>query len=78
MDIEGFEVEALGGARATIRAGRGRLGLLVEMHPRLWEVSGTSREELEALLHELGLRPVGLTRQRDPLGEYGMVRLEYA
>ncbi len=78
MDIEGYEVAALKGGRATIRAGRGRIGLVVETHPALWEMSGTSRREFEALLAELGLSAMALTGQNDPIGERGIVRLEYA
>lgn len=76
LDIEGYEVAALRGARDTIGSGRGRLRLIVEMHPTLWAASGTSRAELESLLAELELRPVPLTGQRDALGEYGIVALE--
>jgi FkbM family methyltransferase len=78
MDIEGYEVAALRGARDTIQAGRGRLGLVVETHPALWEMSGTSRSDFEGLLRELGLAAAALTGQSDPLGERGIVRLEYA
>jgi FkbM family methyltransferase len=77
MDIEGYEVAALEGARETIRAGRGRLGLVLETHPMLWGISGTSRQALEQLLGELGLCVVALTDQSDPLLERGIVRLEY-
>lgn len=77
LDIEGNEVAALQGARATIAAGQGRLGIVVELHPSLWQVSGTSRQELESVLRESGLRAVPLTGQRDPLAEYGIVVLEY-
>ncbi|MBV9958417.1 MAG: FkbM family methyltransferase [Acidobacteria bacterium] len=77
MDIEGYEAAALEGARETIRKGRGRLGLIVEMHPTLWEMAGTSREKIETLLAELSLRPTGLTGQADPLADYGIVHLEY-
>ena len=76
MDIEGYEVAALRGARETIQARRGRLGLVVETHPALWEMSGTSRQDFERLLVELGLRPEPLTGQVDPLGDRGIVRLE--
>jgi hypothetical protein len=68
--------QALRGARDTIGSGRGRLRLIVEMHPTLWAASGTSRAELESLLAELELRPDPLTGQRDALGEYGIVTLE--
>lgn len=77
MDIEGYEAAALAGARATVRAGRGRLGIVVEMHPTLWPAAGTSREQVEALLAELSLRPVALAGQADPLAEQGMVHLDY-
>ncbi|HUF18223.1 MAG TPA: FkbM family methyltransferase [Thermoanaerobaculia bacterium] len=73
MDIEGYEVAALRGAAETIRAGR--VGLVIEMHPPLWKVSGSGREEMEELLAELNLIPVPLMEQADPLGEYGVVRL---
>jgi FkbM family methyltransferase len=77
MDIEGYEVAALGGARHTVRAGRGRLGIFVEMHPTLWPAAGASRARVEALLAELSLRPVGVAGQADALAEQGMVRLDY-
>jgi FkbM family methyltransferase len=78
MDIEGFEVEALRGARATLAAGAGRIGVVVEMHPHLWELSGTSRAGMEAVLTELRLVARPLSGQRDPLAESGVVALEPA
>jgi FkbM family methyltransferase len=76
MDVEGYEVAALEGARETIAA-RGRaLGLVVEMHPHLWELSGASRLQAERLVRDLGLRVRGLTGQDDPLGSPGVVALE--
>jgi len=78
LDIEGYEVAALAGARRTIELRRGRLGLIVEMHPGLWAIAGTSRSELEGLLRDLRLVPDALTGQRDPLDESGVVRLDYA
>jgi FkbM family methyltransferase len=78
IDIEGFEIAALRGARATIDAHRGRLGLIVEMHPAHWLASGGSREMMADVLRSLALTPVPLTGQSDPLGDYGIVRLGYA
>lgn len=78
MDIEGYEVAALAGARETIRTGRGRLGMIVEMHPTLWPIAGASREKFETLLAELSLKPVGLTGQSDAFADYGIVCLEYS
>jgi FkbM family methyltransferase len=77
MDIEGYEVAALSGARETIHAARQRLGIIVEMHPTLWALAGTSRVNFEILLDELSLKPIPLTGQTDPFAEYGIVSLEY-
>lgn len=77
LDIEGTEIEALASGRECIRAGRGRLELIVELHPHLWDVAGTSLGRLKEVLADLELRPVPLTGQKDPLTEYGIVRLEY-
>jgi FkbM family methyltransferase len=76
MDIEGYEVAALEGGRETIRAGKGRIGLVVETHPAMWEMSGTSAAKFAALLTELGLRAEPLTGQSDPIAERGIVQLE--
>ena len=72
MDIEGWEVAALQGARALLGTSR----FVVELHPNAWAWSGHSRADLEALLAaaQLSARPV--SGQRDPLGEHGQVVLE--
>ena len=75
MDVEGYEVAALAGARATIHAAAGGLGLVVELHPHLWESAGSSRAALEALLAELRVMPLALQGQHDPLAEPGVVAL---
>lgn len=75
LDIEGFEIEALRGAREAIA--RKRPILVVEMHPNVWNSSNASRPEAEQLLAELGLRAVPLSRQKDPLEDHGQVALEY-
>jgi FkbM family methyltransferase len=74
LDIEGFEIEALRGARETISERRPIV--VAEMHPNVWESAHTTREEAERLLKDLGLRAVGLSGQRDPLAEHGQVWLE--
>jgi FkbM family methyltransferase len=77
IDIEGFEIAALAGARELIK-GRGKnLGIIVEMHPSVWVSADTTRAKAEILLATLGLRAVSLTGQTDPLGEHGLVYLEY-
>ncbi len=76
IDIEGFEIAALSGARDLIKS-RGRdMNIVVEMHPDVWSSAETTRAQAEALLGELGLRAVALMGQRDPLAEHGLVYLE--
>jgi FkbM family methyltransferase len=77
IDIEGFELDALRGARRVIESCRGKLGIIVEMHPNVWHLANSTRKEAEALLDELGLYAVGLTGQSDPLEDYGIVNLAF-
>jgi FkbM family methyltransferase len=77
IDIEGFEIAALEGARRLIRDRKPRLGLVVEMHPNVWHSADTTRAGAEALLEELGLQIVPLTGQKFPLDEHGLVHLAY-
>ncbi|HEX7174736.1 MAG TPA: FkbM family methyltransferase [Pyrinomonadaceae bacterium] len=76
LDIEGFEIAALEGARNLIARRGAALNVVVEMHPNVWDSAGTTRADAEALLEGLGLRAVALTGQTDPLGEHGIVYLE--
>ena len=77
IDIEGFEIAALEGASALVHS-RGRdLGIVVEMHPNVWASARTTRVRAETVLRELGLRPVPLTGQSDPLADHGLVFLEH-
>lgn len=76
LDVEGYEIHALAGARQTIRSRRGHLGIIVELHPDLWPSAGGSCHDFELLLAELALHPVPLTGQADPLSEYGIVLLQ--
>jgi FkbM family methyltransferase len=75
IDIEGFEIAALRGARRLIANRRSNIELIVEMHPDLWESASTPRPDVDALFAELGLRPLPLTGQQDPLSERGVVHL---
>jgi FkbM family methyltransferase len=75
LDIEGFEIAALTGARRLLSAVRERLRLVVEMHPDAWEVAGSSRSEAEALFREFRLHAEPLSGQADPLREHGHVWL---
>jgi FkbM family methyltransferase len=78
VDIEGFEIAALSGARELIQKSCGQLGIVVEMHPDVWDSANTTRSRAETLLADLGLRAEPLMGQTDPLGEYGLVHLYYA
>ena len=71
MDIEGWEIAALRGARTLLDETR----VAVELHPSAWAWSGHTRADLEMLLRErmLGARP--LAGQRDVLDEHGQVVL---
>ena len=77
IDIEGFEINALIGARETIQSRREKLGIVVEMHPDVWSSAATTRPLAEATLAELGLRAVPLTGQLNPLDDYGIVHLSH-
>ncbi len=75
IDIEGFEMAALAGARKVVQTRGSALGIIVEMHPSVWDSAGATRDEFEALVTGLGRHAVSLTGQVDPLGEHGLVLL---
>ncbi|PYS47198.1 MAG: hypothetical protein DMF68_16695 [Acidobacteria bacterium] len=77
IDIEGFEIAALAGARELITGHGKSLGIIVEMHPNVWDTADTTRAKAEALLAELRLRAIPLMGQTDPLGDYGLVYLAH-
>lgn len=54
IDVEGWEVAVLRGARQTIRR-RPNLALFVELHPSIWPLIGVSREDLLAELEAQSL-----------------------
>lgn len=77
MDVQGFERAVLMGARKTIAAGRGRLRMVLEVHPHLWPLHGFDEKAFDATLADLGLRSNPLRpggRRYEPDGH---VQLEY-
>jgi FkbM family methyltransferase len=77
MDVQGAELAALEGARETIRSGRGRLQIVVEMHPQLWPVFGLSGAEVETRLAALGLRARPLAGTGTAFAADGHAILDY-
>jgi FkbM family methyltransferase len=73
IDVEGFELRVLRGARRIIPQCK---GLVVELHPASWSLAGTSRADLESVLAEHSLKMTPLTGQKDPFTEYGNVLLQ--
>ncbi len=69
MDIEGYEIEALEGARDLL-AKHPNLIIVAEFHPCVWK---RPKHELEAMFHGLGISPVGLTGQQDVYAEHSAV-----
>jgi len=65
IDVEGWELSALRGARETIRRSRGRLALFVEMHPSLWPLIGVTNDEVLAELDAQSLRIAPLGQSDD-------------
>jgi len=74
IDIEGFELHALRGAKRTLA--RHRSTVVVELHPMNWLEIGVNRNQAVELVDDLSYRLTPLDGQRDPLAEYGHVVLE--
>lgn len=69
MDIEGFEIEALEGARDLIRNTPGLI-IVAEFHPSVWK---KPKLALMSLFRDIGIEPVGLTGQSDVYTEHSAV-----
>ncbi len=65
LDVQGLEFDVLQGAREVIRAGRGRLKVVAEMHPQQWPEYGIHPREAVARLAALGLRARSVSASAD-------------
>jgi FkbM family methyltransferase len=74
IDVEGWELHALRGARATLA--RCRPAVVVELHPSLWPEVGVCAAEAADVLAHLGCRAVSLDGRADSLAAHGHVILE--
>jgi FkbM family methyltransferase len=74
IDVEGFEIRVLRGAREVLTR-HPEMRLIVEMHPNVWESAGTTLEQAMSIIRELNLDIVALSGQRNPLGGHGPVWL---
>lgn len=77
MDIEGFEIAAIQGAREFLTDGRFS-AIVIEFHPNDWCLAETTVDDLKRVLKELRLKAIPLTGQNDCFSEYGHVALERA
>jgi FkbM family methyltransferase len=75
IDIEGFEIAAIAGAKRLIQERRDLL-IVVEMHPDVWSSADTTRKSTEDLLDELQLTPIPLQGQSGALDEHATVHLQ--
>ncbi len=66
VDVEGWELAVLRGARETIRSRGDRLTLFVELHPSIWPQIGVTRGDLLAELEVQQLDVVPLIPGDDP------------
>lgn len=73
IDVEGYELQVLRGARETIR--RYQPALLIEMHTHLWSELNIHQEEVTAFVAELPYTLTPLEGQ-DPFREFGHILLE--
>jgi FkbM family methyltransferase len=76
VDVEGWEVAVLRGARDTIRSRGSSLALFVELHPSIWPALNLSRRDFEAELDAQNLQMAPLTPGENPWAIEGVaVRL---
>jgi FkbM family methyltransferase len=65
IDVEGFELAVLRGAREVIKACGEKLALFVELHPTTWREIGISKKDVLEELDRQGLEAVPLIPHED-------------
>jgi FkbM family methyltransferase len=65
IDVEGFELAVLKGARETLRTAGDRLAVFVEMHPTTWRELGISAADVERELEAQGWKASPLRPHAD-------------
>jgi FkbM family methyltransferase len=74
IDIEGYELHALRGAKRTLL--RHHPLVVVELHPMNWPEIGVTGEQVIEFLRDVNYRLLPLEGQADAFSEYGHVVLE--
>jgi FkbM family methyltransferase len=72
IDVEGSETAVLRGARETLRRGRGRIAVFVEVHPAVWSHIGTSQAMFENEVRSQALTLAPLVPMDDLFSVEGM------
>lgn len=77
MDVQGLEFDVLRGSREVIKAGRGRLRIIAEIHSQFWPQMGLDKTKVQNILADLGLRARALKPGGDPFVPDGHAEFEY-
>lgn len=70
MDVQGFELSVLRGARKILARQGTPVRIVAEMHPHIWSLNGLDRRQVRDGLGELGLtvKPIGSSTEEFPDG----------
>jgi len=70
MDVQGFELSVLRGARKILARPGTPVRIVAEMHPHIWSLNGFGGEQVKEGLRDLGLavKPIGSSTEEFPDG----------